>query len=41
MAEMIVNDNLPLGATIRIGKAEGKDELSFEKVIPETAHDDM
>ena len=41
VAEMIVNDNLPLGATIRIGKAEGKDELSFEKVIPETAHDDM
>ena len=41
VAEMIVNDNLPLGATIRIDKVEGKDELSFEKVIPETAHDDM
>ena len=32
IAEMIVNSDLPLGATIRIKKAEGKDELAFETV---------
>ena len=31
IAEMIVNSELPLGATISITKAEGKDELSFEE----------
>jgi ATP-dependent Clp protease ATP-binding subunit ClpC len=32
LAEMIVNDDLPLGSTIRISKKEGKDELEYEKV---------
>ena len=31
VAEMIVNDDLPLGSTIRIDKAEGKEELTYEK----------
>ncbi len=30
IAEMIVNSDLPLGTTIRISKAEGKDTLTFE-----------
>jgi ATP-dependent Clp protease ATP-binding subunit ClpC len=30
IAEMIVNSELPLGATICISKADGKDELTFE-----------
>jgi ATP-dependent Clp protease ATP-binding subunit ClpC len=30
IAEMIVNSNIPLGATIRIGKSADKDELIFD-----------
>jgi ATP-dependent Clp protease ATP-binding subunit ClpC len=33
VAEMIINDDLPLGATIRISKADDKEELKFEKCL--------
>jgi len=33
VAEMIVNDNLPLGTTIRISKSDDKNELKFEKIL--------
>ena len=29
IAELIVNENIPLGSTISIKKIEGKDELSY------------
>ena len=32
VAEMIVNEEMPQGATIRISKAEGENELKFEKI---------
>jgi ATP-dependent Clp protease ATP-binding subunit ClpC len=34
VAEMVVNDDLPLGTTIRITKAEGKDDLKYDAVRP-------
>jgi len=34
IAEIIVNSELPLGATIRIAKADGKEELTFDVLTP-------
>ena len=36
IAELIVNSEIKLGATIRISKAEGKDELTFDILQPTT-----
>ena len=32
VAEMIVNEEMPQGVTIRISKAEGENELKLEKI---------